>query len=269
MESTKKVNVKKTIDVIVNVILWLFVIFAVAVTIIAVSAGGNKKNIPTIGGTCYLSVQSDSMNAKKPDWVKEDKPYGFKKGDLIFGKYIADDADALSKVEEGDIITYEYDMNKDGVISPGEYNTHRVKSVRKTDGKVDYFETIGDNEEFSHGKTEEVSVSKVIAVYTGKKAAGLGSALGFLSSQLGFGLCILLPLALFFGYELFVFIKTLLKVKNEGKKMITAEDEEAIKQRAVEEYLRRKQEEEKAFVQAAEEKTSKDQGEAEQTEKPE
>ena len=29
-----------------------------------------------------------------------------------------------------------------------------------------------------------------------------------------------------------------MKIKNEGKKMITAEDEEAIKQRAIEEYLK-------------------------------
>ena len=51
-----------------------------------------------------------------------------------------------------------------------------------------------------------------------------------------------MPLFLFFAYELFVFIKTLLTVKNEGKKVITAEDEELIKQRAIEEYLRRQQE---------------------------
>lgn len=244
MEKTKKSNVKKTIDIVVNVILWLFVIFAVAVTVIAVSATGNKKNIPTIGGTCYLSVQSDSMNAQKPDWAGADKPSGFKKGDLIFGKYIADDNSLITSLQVGDVITYEYDMNKDGVISPGEYNTHRIQSIHTSDGKVGYFETIGDNDEYSHGKTEQVPVAKVIAVYTGKKIVGLGSALTFLSSRTGFGLCILLPLALFFGYELFVFIKTLLKVKNEGKKVITAEDEEAIKQRAIEEYLKRKQEEE-------------------------
>ena len=35
-----------------------------------------------------------------------------------------------------------------------------------------------------------------------------------------------------------MFIRTFVKIKNEGKKMITAEDEEAIKQRAIEEYLK-------------------------------
>ena len=68
--------------------------------------------------------------------------------------------------------------------------------------------------------------------------------MSFLQSSLGFGLCILLPLALFFVYELVIFIRTVLSLKNEGKKVISAEDEEMIKQRAIEEYLRRQQEKE-------------------------
>ena len=88
---------------------------------------------------------------------------------------------------------------------------------------------------------EQVATGFIIAKYTGKKIGGLGSASTFLGSQLGFGLCILLPLALFFTYELVVFIRTVVKVKNDGKKMITAEDEEIIKQRAIEEYLKMKE----------------------------
>ena len=49
-----------------------------------------------------------------------------------------------------------------------------------------------------------------------RRLVGIGNVLAFLSSKLGFGLCIILPLFLFFAYELFVFIKTLLTVKNEG-----------------------------------------------------
>ena len=60
----------------------------------------------------------------------------------------------------------------------------------------------------------------------------------FLGSQLGFGLCILLPLVAFFVYQLVIFIKTVVQVKNADKRVITAEDEELIRQRAIEEYLR-------------------------------
>ena len=83
-----------------------------------------------------------------------------------------------------------------------------------------------------------VTRSKIIAVYTGSKIGGLGAAQTFLGSQLGFGLCILLPLVAFFVYQLVVFIRTVLQVKNADKKVITAADEELIRQRAIEEYLR-------------------------------
>ena len=52
----------------------------------------------------------------------------------------------------------------------------------------------------------------------------------------------LLPIVLFFLYELAVFILTLVKVRNADKKIITAEDEEMIRRKAVEEYLRQQAE---------------------------
>ncbi len=243
METTTKNKIKKITGIVVNVLLWLFVAFSVVITIIAVSASANKKNVPTLGGRCYLSVQSDSMNASKPEWVSADKPSGFKTGDLLIGKYISDDQAAIAALEIGDVITFEYDMNHDGVYSQGEYNTHRiVEIITKEDGSVNFYKTQGDNEAFSHGATEEVYASRIIAVYTGDKIGGIGGVITALSTPLGFGLCIVLPLGLFFGYELFVFIRTVMQVKNEGKKMITAADEELIKQRAVEEYLRMQRE---------------------------
>lgn len=243
MEKSINSKIKKVLGIIVNVILWMFVIFSVVVTVIAVSASANKKNVPTLGGNCYLSVQSDSMNANKPDWVSSDKHDGFKTGDLIIGKYIADDSDAIANLKIGDVITFEWDINGDGVLSQGEYNTHRIVNVVYNGDDISYFETKGDNIRYSLDKTETVYANKIIALYTGEKIGGLGSVISSLSTPLGFGLCIVLPLALFFAYELFVFIKTVIKVKNEGKKLITAEDEELIKKRAIEEYLKGQQHE--------------------------
>ena len=95
---------------------------------------------------------------------------------------------------------------------------------------------------FNNGASETVSRNRIIARYTGKKIAGVGSVFSFLGSRLGFGICILLPLVAFFGYQLVVFILTVLKLKNGDKKVITAADEEEIKQRAIEEYLRKQAE---------------------------
>ena len=244
MENTKKIKIKKAVNIAVNVVLWLFVIFAVIVTVIAVSANANKKNVPTVGGTCYLSVQSDSMNAAKPEWAGEDKPDGFKKGDMLKGKYIAEDSAAIGKLAVGDVITFEWDINGDGVVSQGEYNTHRIVNiVTRDDGSVEYFETQGDNIEYTRGKSEQVYASRVIAKYEGKKIGGMGKFFDTLRSPLGFALIIILPIAAFFVYELVVFIRTVIKIKNDGKKTITAEDEEVIKQRAIEEYIRMQQSE--------------------------
>lgn len=243
MENTKKNTVKKVLDIALNTVLWLFVIFAVVITVITVSASSNKKNVPSVGGKCYLSIMSDSMNAQKPSWADESKPSGFKTGDLIIGKYIAENEEEINGLEKGDVITFEWDINGDGTISAGETNTHRIVNITYENGKVVSVETQGDNEEYSKGKTEQVSASRIIAKYTGHKIGGVGRVINSLSRPLGFGLCIVLPLVLFFAYELFVFIKTVMSVKNEGKKLITAEDEELIRKRAIEEYLRRQEEE--------------------------
>lgn len=245
MTTKQKTKTKKIVDIVVNVILWIFVALCVFVTIVAVSASSNAKNVPTIGGKCYLSVLSESMNADKPEGVPADKPKGFKQGSLIVGKYISSDDSAIDALSIGDIVTFEWDINKNGTIEKGEYNTHRIVKIdRDSSGKVTSVTTQGDNRQMAIG-TEVVSRGALIAVYTGKEIGGIGGVLSFLSSRLGFGLCILLPLAAFFIYQLVVFIRTVISVKNDGKKMITQADEELIKQRAIEEYLRKQEENKK------------------------
>ncbi|MBS1455990.1 MAG: signal peptidase I, partial [Clostridia bacterium] len=76
---------------------------------------------------------------------------------------------------------------------------------------------------------------------TCKKIGGIGAVLTGLRKPVVFGLCIVLPLAAFFVYELIIFIKTVVSVKNDGKKMISQADEELIKQRAIEEYIKKQQ----------------------------
>ena len=72
-----------------------------------------------------------------------------------------------------------------------------------------------------------------------EKAAigGVGSMIGFLRSSLGFFLCIVLPLLLFFLYELYRFI-AILVTERAKKKPVSSETEEEIKRRAIEEYLK-------------------------------
>ena len=88
--------------------------------------------------------------------------------------------------------------------------------------------------------------SSIICQWTGVRLRGLGSALDFLQQPTGFLVVVVLPLLLFFIYELIVFIRKFFEVKNSGTRQITAADEELIKQRAIEEYLRSQQQSQQA-----------------------
>lgn len=238
MDNKQQNKVKKTVNIVLNVLVWALVAFAVIVTIVVVSANGNAKNVPTLGGNCYLSVLSDSMNADKPEGVADDKPSGFKKGNLIIGRYIAENDDAIDSLREGDVITFEWDIDGDGKILRGEYNTHRIVSITRDAGnRITSVTTQGDNRQVSFA-TETVGRSAILAVYTGRRIAGLGAVLTFLGTQLGFGLCIILPLCAFFIWQIVSFVRTVIKTKNADKKVISAEEEEEIKRKAVEEYLK-------------------------------
>lgn len=231
-----KDKVKKIVDIATNVLVWLFVLFAILVTILAVSSA-NEKKIPTIGNTCYLKVESKSMDAKKPDWA-EGKPAGFAKGDMLIGEYVYGNYDKIGKLEKGDIITFEFEMQLQDGSKVTALNSHRIIEVnRESSGKIVSFTTQGDNRDVSI-VPEEVNLADIVAVYTGKKIVWVGGLIDLVRSPVGFVLVIILPLGLIFIWEVIAFIRTVLKVKNEGKKLITADDEEEIKKRAIEEYLR-------------------------------
>jgi len=145
-----------------------------------------------------------------------------------------------AQCKEGDVITFysSQDINGDGKVG-NDIETHQIIKVREDNGFV-YYTTMGTNEEYSHGIADpEILSSSVIGIYTGTKISGLGSVISFLGSSTGFLVCIVIPLAIFFLYELIRFVVMFIKVKGpkEAKAGITAADEEEIKRKAIEEYL--------------------------------
>lgn len=237
MSETQTPNkTKKIIDNVVNVVLWIFLVFSILVTMVVFSAQSND-GIPSIFGNSVINIVSDSM---KPQ---------FKKGDMIIIEKVETDkmheiALEIEKAfnenkENGPIITYYADINGDG--RDAELETHRVVGVTESAGNY-YFETMGDNFEMSNGKSKEVHMSKVVGVYNGTRIAGIGGVINFLSGSLGFFLCVVLPLILFFLYELYNFILIVIRTRRENAPApaaaaITPEAEEEIRRRAIEEYL--------------------------------
>ena len=230
---------KKVIKTIVNVILWIFLVFALVMTVLAFAAQSNTENFPKIGNLCFFTVQSDSMKSEE----------GFAQGDLIFSKSFSnDEKDKYKDLNVGDVITFTFE---DARLDQNQvhYNSHRIIEKKSDDSGNVYYITKGDN--VKTDQTELVYWDHVLAVWTGKKLVGVGHAIDFLQSPNGFLICVVIPLAVFFIYEIIVLVSAIFKLKSKGKKEITAADEELIKQRAVEEYLRQ-QAEAKARSEASE-----------------
>ena len=201
---------KKVLRIGANVIAWIVLIFALLVTIIVFSSGRNN-GVANLFGYIPMTVESDSM---KPT---------FSRNDLIICKEIDD----LNSLKEGDVITFWTVIDGRRVK-----NTHRIVSVNDGDGARSFI-TRGDNNPVDD--TSPAYAGDIIAKWNNIKIAGVGKFMNFLRTKKGFFICILIPMAIFFLFELYKFIVTLIAVKRpEPAEQL---DEEEIKRRAIEEYL--------------------------------
>ncbi len=230
-----KDSTKKTLNIIGNVVIWLFVAFAVFITILVFVAQANSDGVPSIGGKVVINIVTDSMSPT------------MKEGDLILGEKLEDEQ--KHKLIVGDVITFYADLDGNGT---DEINTHRiVELIQDSDGTTVGYRTQGDNKETNPVPDKDgVNAKDVICVWRDgdTKIGALGGFLSFLQTSLGFFLVIVLPLIAFFIYELIHFILTVNSVRagNGGTAKISAADEELIKQRAIAEFLaeQKKKEEE-------------------------
>lgn len=211
---------KKVFNIIIDIIVVL--ILVISILVITLSLTSNSTGVPNIFGIAPLSVQSDSM---KPEFVQ---------GDLIFSKVSTSSKDRFNV---GDVVSF-----YDNIGGMQEINTHRIVRIENdNESHVQYIYTKGDN------SPEEDKVKKthkdILAVYTGTKIGGLGNVLSFLRTQLGFFLCVLLPMILFFVYEA---IRVVMNIIAYNKAKAIEQAEQAVanselteeqKQRAIEEYL--------------------------------
>jgi signal peptidase len=160
-------------------------------------------------------------------------------GDMVFMTKLTDEEKL--ELEKGMIITYRapIDIDKDGIT--GDINTHRIYSIDPDTGVI---VTKGDGNHLPDNQGDTpytIHRNDVIGVCTEDgKLAGVGNVIEFLRSRLGFFICIVLPLILFFLYELYNFINILVSEKAK-KAPVAKETEEEIKRRAIEEYIKSQQ----------------------------
>lgn len=216
-----KKTLKRIFNILVDVIIVL--ILVVSILIVALSLTSKSSGVPNILGIAPLSVQSNSM---------EDT---FSTGDLLLSQVTNDPGETY---EVGDIVTFPIEINGESVL-----NTHRIVEVIEDDS-ITYYKTQGDNKNTNPEPDIDLqSASTIVAKYTGTKFSGLGNVLSFIRTQLGFFLCVLLPMIIFFVYEAIRVVMNIIAYNNEkalnaAKETVqNSELTEEQKKKAIEEYL--------------------------------
>lgn len=236
-EQAKAGKAKRITGIIFNVILWIFLIFALIMMIFAFASNSNKYGVSMLGNKVILNVKTNSM---EPTIMT---------GDLIVGTTLSDEE--KKTLQEGDIITFYADLFGKGK----EINTHRIVSIEHI-GENDYrFHTKGDNPDATLD-SNPILLSDIVCTWKegDTQIHGLGSVIGFLQSRTGFLIFVIIPLIGLFVYEIVRLVMMIVKIKGKGKKDITDAEKEEIRRLAIEEYKRSLSGEETVSVQEGDDK---------------
>ena len=178
---------KRIGTIVISVLLWAVILVA-ALYAFTTMATRDNQNVANLLGYTPLSVLSDSMSPT------------FEKGDLILIKKCD-----TSTLKEGDIICFHTIINNEYAL-----NTHRIQSIVEQGGARSYT-TLGDN---NNGITDThvISDGDIVGKYVGK-VQKLGTVMDFLSGSTGFLLVIVLPMLLFFIYQIYHLIMISIRLK--------------------------------------------------------
>lgn len=232
--------VKKAGTIVISVLLWIIILIA-ALYAFTTMATRDNQNVSSLLGYTPLVVKTNSMSPT------------FDAGDLIFIKKC--DPDTL---KEGDIICFHTIIDNEYAL-----NTHRIEKIDESNG-VRSYTTMGDN---NNGIADRhiISNGDIVGKYTGhlKKA---GKVMDFLSSSTGFLIVIVIPMLLFFIYQVYnlimisIRLKKVMAVEAAKEAAIQAEEENKAKnsdaeaaRAALEEAKRMREEAESIRAQAQQE----------------
>lgn len=226
---------KSILGVISDVLLVILIVVAIAITVMTFTSKSSGTGIGNVAGYTPFSVQTDSMSPT------------IGKGDLIIAKEVKVPQEEL---KIGDVITF-YTLMQDAAGNTVRgFNTHRILDVQLyNDGTVHYYVTKGDAMETEDNqkvypddivaKQIGAGVDESGSYVKGLTISGFGNALDFLQSQLGFMICVIIPLALFFIWQVYKLIAMFMTAKAEK----ISDD---VKRQAIEEYLAQQEAEKKS-----------------------
>ena len=194
---------KKTGTIVISVLLWVIILVA-ALYAFTTMATRDNQNVSSIMGYTPLVVKSDSMAPT------------FCAGDLIFIKKCD-----TSTLKEGDIICFHTIIDNEYAL-----NTHRIQKIDEV-GDARSYTTLGDN---NHGVTDIISDGDIVGKYVGH-LKNAGKVMDFLSSSIGFLVVIVLPMLLFFIYQVYNLIMISIRLKK-AVAVETAKEEALAREKA-------------------------------------
>lgn len=169
-------TVKKAASIVISVVMWIIILVAAlfAFTTLATKDDGS---VSSLAGFTPLTVQSESMAPT------------FDQDDLIIIKQCDP-----STLEVGDIVTFHAIIDNQYAL-----NTHRIISINEVNG-LNSYTTKGDNNELADQHV--IADGDIVGKYVGK-IPYMGKVIGFLSGTWGFLAVIVLPMLLFFIYQVY------------------------------------------------------------------
>ena len=172
-----KADKRHKILTIVGIVICVLLLPVLVINCILLIKGAvNEDEVPSIGGKMPLIVLTDSMYPE------------IKSGDIIICEQID-----TSEIKVGDVISF-FDPAGNGTSVV----THQVIAIETTE-KGTYYQTKGTNNNTADRLW--VAQDAIIGIYTGTRLGGVGHVALFMQSTAGLIVCILVPLALFVGYE--------------------------------------------------------------------
>lgn len=215
---------------VLNTILTVFLVMVlIAVTLISVVMIISSKNDGVANIFGYSPIVIYDTKSMEPT---------FTSSDLVIVELIDED----TVLKENDIISFWGFV--DGYKS---IITHRIVEVIPTANGDVCYKTKGDNNALSdqdplnNNMQNDIYHDDIIGVYA-TQIPGLGSFMNFIKTPTGILVCFVIPIALIFLWQLYRVIRLALALHREESAKKNAEMSEEEKQRVIEEYLRKQQE---------------------------
>ncbi len=178
--------VKKAGSILLSVLLWGVILVAALYTVVTL-ATRDEANVSSIAGFSPLVVKTDSMSPT------------FNADDLIL-IHTTDPA----ALQVGDIVTFHTIINNEYAL-----NTHRIADISENNG-VRSYTTKGDNNAIADQHI--IADGDIVGKYV-TRVPGVGRLINFLSGSVGFLVVIVLPMLLFFVYQVYHLIMVSLHLR--------------------------------------------------------